>query len=82
MPAMSDADRRITQVKEVAIAFLGAKAETWMQRPNRWLTRLTPLEFAESSEAGLRVVLTVLRRYATLEERLLEQEDGRQGHKI
>jgi uncharacterized protein (DUF2384 family) len=59
---MTDPARRVMCVEEAARKVFGQKAKLWMQRPNRRLARLSPWELAESSEAGMRVVLTELGR--------------------
>jgi uncharacterized protein (DUF2384 family) len=67
---MSDPAWRITCVENEARALYGAKAaSTWMGRPNRHLARLTPCELAEAGEAGMRVVLAVLRQYPRFKDR-------------
>jgi len=80
---MSDSIQRITAVEETAAKLLGAKAAAWLERPNRQLARLSPRELAGTSEAGLRVVMTVLERYWPVDAMLLgfkEAENGGQGN--
>jgi uncharacterized protein (DUF2384 family) len=59
---MSTPAWRISRVEERSREILGDRAKAWMKAPNRTLSHLSPHELAETSDAGMRVVLTELER--------------------
>jgi uncharacterized protein (DUF2384 family) len=63
---MSTPAWRISRVEERAREILGERAKTWMKAPNRTLSHLSPRELAETSEAGMQVVLIELERHETV----------------
>jgi uncharacterized protein (DUF2384 family) len=63
---MSTPAWRISRVEERSREILGDRAKAWMKAPNRTLRHLSPHELAETSDAGMQIVIIELERNETV----------------
>jgi uncharacterized protein (DUF2384 family) len=61
-----DRRERVAALENRAVEMLGkSRAERWIYVRNRGLSHLTPIELAETSEAGYRIAVSELEKQAS-----------------